>query len=180
MIHYFKRLRMEFDFRQTPVPTASLPPGFHWASWQPSYLEQHAWAKFESFREQIDSIVFDNLAHYPGCLQLMWDITNDARFLPSATWLIVRDDRTEACGTIQGIRSQPTVAAIQNVGVIPTARRLGLGRALVCQTLQQCSQMGFARVSLEATAANEPAIDLYAGLGFRVTRILYREVALNE
>ena len=59
----------------------------------------------------------------------MCEIRRKPGFLPGATWLI-------ACaqgyvGTVQGVMDQGPIGAIQNVGVLPDFRGMGLGRALV-------------------------------------------------
>jgi ribosomal protein S18 acetylase RimI-like enzyme len=59
--------------------------------------------------------------------------------------------------------------------VIPTARRRGLGRALVLKALQGFRDVGCAQTTLEATAENAGAVKLYASLGFVVSRVSYVE-----
>ena len=56
--------------------------------------------------------------------------------------------------------------SITNVATHPTARRQGLGRAVVKALLRQASALGLAFVYLEVRPSNEAAIALYQSLGF--------------
>ena len=63
----------------------------------------------------------------------MSDIARQERFLKLTTWLISyaqQDEFPQDCGTIQGIGASGESGAIQNIGVVPEHRGLGLGRAL--------------------------------------------------
>ena len=57
---------------------------------------------------------------------------------------------------------------IGGLGVVPSERRHGVGRALMESVLEEAP----ARVTLEVLEQNEPAIRLYEQLGFTRTRIL--------
>lgn len=177
---YFKRFRMEIDLREAALPAPLLPDGYHWESWSPHVLERHAWAKWESFRSEIDSQVFECLGDYIGCLRLMQEIYNRDTFLANATWLISHDaprgKPLQDCATIQGLAQAGALGSIQNVGVVPAHRGLGLGRALVLKSLEGFRLAGMNRVYLEVTAQNKPAVELYRSLGFKVTRTVYKAV----
>lgn len=177
---YVKRFRMEIDFRQQRPPRATLPDGFAWRAWEPSQLAAHAEVKAASFRAEFDSRMFHSLASYAGCEELMRSIVQHPGFLPQATWLIdvaaneFRD--AQPCGTIQGIVHSSTLGSIQNVGIIPEFRSLGLGRALVLKALAGFRQYGILRVYLDVTAENLPAVELYRSIGFACRSTSYREI----
>lgn len=180
-VQYFKRFRMEFDL-QRPLPFARLPPDCAWVPWNPGEVDRHAWVKFLSFRDEVDSEVFPCLGDYHGCFHLMREISEQTVFAPCATWLIVHQPAGHPpldCGTIQGLAVSETLGAIQNVGVAPEFRRRGFGQALVLKALDGFRSLGLKRVYLEVTAANRPAVELYRQLGFRVTRTMYRSAELE-
>lgn len=177
---YYKRFRMEFDFRRATVPEPRLPEGYDWVAWHPSLSQRHARVKYECFRDEVDSQVFRSLYDLPGCERLMADIASHNGFVREATWL-VRFTGNEfhgplLCGTIQGLRTSRWLGSIQNVGVIPEHRGQGLGRALVFRALEGFRSTGLHRVALEVTAANSHAVDLYRQLGFKHVSTSYREV----
>ena len=55
---------------------------------------------------------------------------------------------------------------ISNVAVAPEARRRGIGRALAAALLDRAETLSLSFVTLEVREHNDPAIALYAGLGF--------------
>lgn len=182
-IRYFKRFRMEVDLTHLREDTADLPDGYVWSSWSQQLIARHAEAKFSSFRDEIDALVFPCLGNVAGCKRLMKEIAGRDTFLPEATWLISRQMPTgetdDDCGTIQGLAQKGAVGSIQNVGIAPKYRGFGLGRALVLKALMGFQQARMRRVFLEVTADNEPAVELYRSIGFRLTRTLYKAVKVT-
>jgi len=177
---YFKRFRMEIslagrEFRPSPVSAdyALLP-------WDPALLEDHAEAKYLSFREEVDSDVFPCLGDLSGCSRLMSEISRKDGFLPAATWLAVYTgdgpDRQEFCGTVQGIRDDTGYGSIQNLGITPQHRGRGLGKHLLYHSLDGFQRSGLERAFLEVTARNLSAIRLYETAGFAKVRTLYKAV----
>jgi GNAT superfamily N-acetyltransferase len=181
-VTYFKRFRMEIDLNRVTIPTPALPGGYAFVPWDLALLHRHAAAKYASFRAEIDAQVFPCLGDSVGCLRLMNEIARRETFLPSATWLLTRvaPDGTclEDCGTIQGIVQPLALGAVQNIGIAPAHRGLGLGRALMLQALCGFRGAQMARVTLEVTAKNLPAVQLYRSLGFRLVRTTYKAVDL--
>lgn len=173
---YCKRLRMEADLRWIgSVPY--LPPQFVWVPWDETVLGDHAEIKFRSFRGELDARVFTNLATYDGCLQLMESIRAKPGFMPETTWIIAAS--RECCGTVQGVRDENGMGAIQNLGVVPAFRRQGLGRALLLKALHGFRQQGVKRVHLEVSARNRSAVRLYHEIGFLTCKTLYRELVVE-
>ncbi|TWT58363.1 ribosomal-protein-alanine N-acetyltransferase [Thalassoglobus neptunius] len=179
---FLKRFRMEIDFLEVSLPRPDLPDGYTWSEWHPSLLHEHALAKFLSFHNELDSQIFPALRTVAGCRDLMRSIANHKAFLPQSTWLIraaQNDFRPEfPCGTIQGLTQSSKLGAIQNIGIIPEHRGLGLGRALVLKNLHCFRSFGMQRVYLDVSAENEPAVELYRSIGFRHVKTSYREIVL--
>jgi ribosomal protein S18 acetylase RimI-like enzyme len=172
-VTYCKRLVMEVDLEWIdPVP--SLPHGFTWVPWHESTLPTHADVKWRSFRKETDSRLFQNLANLDGCVQLMQAIRDLPGFLADATWLILAPD--ECCGTVQGVCNLNGMGMIQNLGVVPEYRGIGLGKTLLLQSLHGFKRTGVKQVTLEVTARNLPAIRIYHGVGFVERKTLYREL----
>jgi ribosomal protein S18 acetylase RimI-like enzyme len=172
-ITYYKRFRMEIDLDRA-ITTAVLPRPFVWVPWDESLLEPHAEVKFRSFIGEVDAHVFPCLGDRYGCRRLMSEIRRKAGFLPEATWMIACPEGY--VGTVQGVKDQGPIGAIQNVGVIPSYRGRGLGRALVRRALAGFCQAGLHRAYLEVTAENAAAVRLYRDVGFLRAKTLYKAV----
>lgn len=172
-ITYYKRFRMEVDLRDEVGPVRLDYP-YRWVPWDERLLDDHAEVKYLCFRDELDSQVFPCLGDRHGCQRLMREIRRKPGFLPAATWLIAAPEGF--CATIQGVVDRGGVGAIQNVGVVPEYRGLGLGRALVRQSLRGFRQAGLNRAFLEVTADNIAAVRLYRDIGFRKAKVLYKAV----
>lgn len=73
--------------------------------------------------------------------------------------------RQEPVGFILA-RATSGEAEILSVGVIPGARRMGAGAALLIKCFQEAQQLGAERLYLEVAEDNQGAIGLYHYLGF--------------
>jgi len=175
-VTYFKRFRMEVDLLAPLASAPALPAGFDWAPWHDDLLGQHAQAKVMSFSDEIDGVVFPNLSRYEGCMRLMREICSRPGFCGAATWLI--HHQGAPCGTIQGVSNGCGAGVIQNLGVVPAHRGLGLGTALLLKALHGFRQSGLTQAALEVTAQNEAAVRLYRRFGFRRRRTLYKAVSV--
>ncbi len=174
-VKYFKRHRMELVVADLPA-VPELPAGFRWVPWDDSLLAMHAEVKFQSFHQHEDALVFPSLGTRAGCHDLMTAICRGSRFCPQATWLIAGPDGYS--GTVQGLLDSNRYGGIQNLGVTPECRGLGLGRALLLKALSGFASVGVPRAFLEVTATNTPAVLLYRSVGFRAYKTLYRAVEL--
>jgi ribosomal protein S18 acetylase RimI-like enzyme len=61
---------------------------------------------------------------------------------------------------------------IGGTGVVPAARRRGIGDAVMRAVLDEAARLGLEEVSLEVLVQNEPALRLYERLGFEHVREL--------
>jgi ribosomal protein S18 acetylase RimI-like enzyme len=66
------------------------------------------------------------------------------------------------------------VGMIQNVGVVPGHRGVGLGTCLIERVLAAFREAGLHTAALEVTADNPGAVRLYQRLGFRRTKTIYK------
>ena len=178
-ISYFKRYRMQIDLQEfSDFPQPELPPGFNLHPWCEDLLEAHAQVKHLSFRDEIDCNVFPCLGDADGCERLMNEISSRGGFVPEATWLMTWTDpidkRMQSIGTVQGIREQKDVGSIQNIGIVPEFRARGLGSVIVRRSLEGFAKVGVRFVTLEVTANNSRAHELYERLGFRILKVVFK------
>ncbi len=174
---YFKRFRMEFDLTDSVPESGPVPMGYEFVPFSEHLVRQHATAKFQSFRQELDANVFPCLGRRDGCLRLMREIIARATFAPEATWLCRFRDPTSdlllPVGTIQGLQIDQW-GAIQNIGVDPLHRGRGLGSMLLARAGQGFRRVGLKKMHLEVTTHNTAAIRLYERLGFRKAQVVYK------
>jgi GNAT superfamily N-acetyltransferase len=176
-ITYFKRFRMEIDLVRTAPILRELARGYRLVPWHESLLPVHAEIKYRSFCSEIDAHVFPCLSELAGCQRLMREIVCKPGFLRDATWLAARmmpDGSLAYCGCIQAVRDELGMGSVQNLGVLPDHRGLGLGACLLLKTLESFRRLGLRRGMLEVTAQNSGAVRLYRDLGFRKARTVYK------
>lgn len=177
---YFRRFRMELDLRDRRPSLEDIDwadTGYSWVPFQEELIREHAQAKFQSFRSEMDADVFPCLGRRDGCLRLMREITARASFVPAATWLVRYQERPGGraipVGTVQGLELDGW-GAIQNLGVTPEHRGRGLGSALLMRAAAGFRAAGLDRMHLEVTTANTSAVRLYQRLGFRRKHVVYK------
>ncbi|MGB7344019.1 MAG: GNAT family N-acetyltransferase [Pirellulaceae bacterium] len=173
---YFKRFRMDCDLRQSLPSPRPLPPGYELVPFRLDLVREHAIAKFESFREEMDANVFPCLGRRDGCLRLMREIVSRATFVPEATWLLRHrgeSGKTESVGTVQGLQNEGW-GAIQNLGIQSAHRGRGLGSILMMKAAAGFWNVGIQRIHLEVTTENTAAVRLYERLGFKRSQVVYK------
>lgn len=79
-------------------------------------------------------------------------------------WLVAEQEG-KVLGYV-GSQSVPPEADVMNLAVAPESRKLGLGRALMCELMRRLRESGIDRLSLEVRESNFPALALYTKLGF--------------
>lgn len=174
---YFKRFRMEYELTRSIPEAKPGPAGYEFVPYTDDLVREHATAKFESFRSELDANVFPCLGRRDGCLRLMREIVSRAGFVPEATWLCrfrePESGRMRPVGTIQGLQVEGW-GAVQNLGIDPQHRGLGLGSILLMRAARGFRLAGLRRMHLEVTTDNTAAIRLYERLGFTRARVVYK------
>lgn len=100
------------------------------------------------------------------CFSAPWSANSVASELnnPLSLWLVAEED-----GVLLGYIGSQTVmeeADMMNVAVAPSSRRRGLAERLVCALIDELRACGAKSLTLEVRVSNEPALRLYAKLGF--------------
>ena len=179
---YVKRYQMMFDFRRTKLIERELPPGFFWVPWKGSLVDTHARVHYNGFRDEIDTLIFPSFTRFDACQRLFRQVTSHPDFVREATFLIAQqvDEETQYCATIQGMKHGFKTGNIQNVAVLPSCRNRGLGHALLTKSLKGFREVGCDEVTLEVTAENGPAVELYRSVGFTVVRTTFKETCFSK
>jgi len=179
---YFKRYRMELDLTAPIFAAPPLPSEYELVPWSENLSREHAMAKFQSFRCELDANVFPCLGRRDGCVRLMREITRRTSFVPEATWLLrfcEQGGRPTAVGTVQGLRIDGW-GAIQNLGVTQPHRGHGLGTLLMAQAAAGFRRVGLSKMHLEVTTDNTAAVRLYRRIGFRQARTVFKAADVSQ
>jgi mycothiol synthase len=156
--------RMRRDLAQ-PLPSVALPDGVRLRTFDPD-ADQEAWVDlnaraFASHPEQ-------------GAMTI-----EDLRLRMAQSWFdaagfFVAERDAELVGfhwTKVHTEQVPAFGEVYVVGVSPQAQGGGLGRALTLRGLHHLRDVGLDSVVLYVEADNEPALRVYAGLGFTVDTV---------
>jgi GNAT superfamily N-acetyltransferase len=90
------------------------------------------------------------------------------RMRVGVTW--IASIGTVASGTVTAVPLQDDSVYVRSMAVIPSARGLGIGRALLNQAEEFARGRGVRRMILNTTPFLESAIHLYESSGFRLTK----------
>lgn len=105
-------------------------------------------------------------ALHAACFAEAWDATSIARLVsgPGGFALIAAE-----CGGDLGfalLQCVPPESELLSIGVVPAARRHGLGRTLLRRAAADLAAEGAETMFLDVAADNRPALALYRALGF--------------
>lgn len=159
---YFQRIRMELRLQECQF-TPQLPEDYFFVPWDDQLLGVHAEVHHQAFADCIDAELFPSFRERAGCFYLLREIRAKPGFMPDACWLIASP--SGYCASIQCVE-EDRAGSIQNIGVLPAHRSLGLGKALLEQAFLAFQRRGLQRAILEVTGENAPAVRLYQRLGF--------------
>jgi ribosomal protein S18 acetylase RimI-like enzyme len=127
-------------------------------------------AFFESFRNSQDGLFLDMCEDNQKVAFKYW-FMRDRPFVDDASLIAMRD------GTVVGfciVRPEEGHVSMGPVGVISKFRGIGLGKALVVQSMRACKENGHHLVNLEVNVENTAALSLYEKFGFsRQHRSIY-------
>ena len=101
-----------------------------------------------------------NIVHYPGC----------GLFCHLASYAAFEAASGRLCGMSLASMVSAECGHITQICVSPAARGTGVGHELLRQSLISLRGMGRRAVTLTVTAANEDAVRLYEGMGFRTVK----------
>ncbi|MEZ5829498.1 MAG: N-acetyltransferase [Hyphomicrobiales bacterium] len=102
------------------------------------------------------------------CFDRPWDETAMAQFIAGPGTLCLVGFAGEAEPSPAGLlvaRRAAEEAELLTLGVVPSSRRLGVGRALLQRAIDQLRASGVGNLFLEVADGNKAALELYRALG---------------
>ena len=115
----------------------------------------------DQYRSEAGALKFlKNIVVLPGCGQ----------FQPQASFVLRSPHSYELAGAVLTSAVAPGVAHTTQICVMPGYQRNGLGRRLMEATISALRARHFEALTLTVTSANDPAVNLYQNMGFRVIK----------
>ena len=143
-------------------------------AWDDSHFEAMAGLIVDAYRGHVDGHINDQYSHSSGALRFLKNIVifpGCGVFQAGASLVAVEGAGGERlAGAVLTSRVAPDTAHVTQLCVRRERQGEGLGRQLMEASLARLAALGFRGVSLTVTAENEPAVKLYAHLGFRVIK----------
>jgi ribosomal protein S18 acetylase RimI-like enzyme len=168
--HGFRHLYSAFDLNRDvdpPPPAAEWPEGVELARYDPAADAEAAHALI-----YVDAAWAEVPGHVDRSLE-KWQ----AGMAGYHAWVARRDGRP--VGIVAARVFEDGRGWVEQLAVARTARGQGLGRALLLHSLDELAGLGATSLALGVQGANETAIRLYRGVGFRVDRA-WRSYALPD
>lgn len=132
-------------------------------------FEQTLWGTYE---QSLDCPEVTGVRDLP---EIMEGYRRQGVHRPDWWWLAYAGGRPAGVALL--VQTPGTRAAdLSYLGVLPAARRQGLGREITCRALLHARQAGMTHVTVAVDGRNRPAWELYRGLGFQLVE--QREVYL--
>jgi mycothiol synthase len=149
----FEELAMERDLSRATPPPARWPRGSALLEWGNAAAE----ASFEVYEA-----AFRERPGFPGWLRSEWidALTGDDDFLPAASLCVLLDGMP--AGFVVCLTGW-----IDQVGVTPARRRLGLASALVTEAIARLGGLGISVARLHVNTNNPGALATWRRLGWR-------------
>jgi len=163
---------MRVDLRTADLGSGNVRRPMYLETWSDHYHDGAAQVIAAAYSDHIDSRINDqyrsaagarrflfNIVQYPGC-GTFFRPASYAAFEPSG----------QICGISLASLVSQHCGHITQICTTPEARGLGIGHALLRQSLTTLRDMGCEAATLTVTSANEHAVALYERVGFRTIR----------
>lgn len=176
----FERLYLELYLPETVWPAKFwVPSGYRLETWSWRHEAAAGRVLYNSYRGHVDAQInshytgqgsateyLRNLVSYPGC----------GEFLADASFMVIDLAKDTPCAFLCATEVQRGVGHITQLCVEPSARNLGLGRALLFASLSHFANRRWDWATLSVTSENENAVKMYTRAGFAERTRLYAYV----
>jgi ribosomal protein S18 acetylase RimI-like enzyme len=146
----------------TYSPPASTPAALEYRPFDPNDLSLFARTLQRTYEDTLDCPEVNGVRTME---EVIAGHQAQGRFDPGRWWLLLREDRPVGVLLLVELPEGGTWE-VAYMGLIPEARRQGLGRALLRKARHEALAAGIAHLILSVDGRNLPAWNLYRGLGF--------------
>ena len=169
----FERNFMRIDLTRAALGEGRVRRPIYLERWSDHYQDAAAQLIAAAYTGHVDSRINDqyrsaagarrflyNIVQYPGC----------GTFYRPASCAAFDAVTGRLCGVSLASLVAPECGHITQICVSPAAHGMGVGHALLRQSLRTLKEMGCVSASLTVTANNADAVDLYKRVGFTIAR----------
>ncbi len=169
----YERNFMRVDLRMAELSEGKVRRPIYIEKWSDHYQDAAAQLISAAYAGHIDGRINDqyrspsgarrflyNIVQYPGC----------GVFYRAASYSAFEAVSGQLCGISLASMVAPECGHITQICVAPWVRGMGVGHALLRQSLMTLKELGCRSVSLTVTAANKEAVQLYERVGYRTIR----------
>ncbi len=149
------------------------PSGVTILPWTGQMGEETARLIANAYRGHVDSQINDQYRSMAGALQFLINITQFpgcGMFFGPASFAARDRSSGGVCGISLASMVAPDVGHITQICLAPSHRGRGLGYELLRRNIEALAAHGCRSVTLTVTSANDAALRLYEGMGFRARR----------
>ncbi|TLZ64810.1 MAG: GNAT family N-acetyltransferase [Methanobacteriota archaeon] len=159
-VERFSRIRMEASLGKTDPPSV---PMSHPEVTDVEDIVRFLMHVYEGHIEQQFGMHTGSDGEWRDYVTGIWK-GDSGTYLPVASWAARDSAGLSGVALVTHWMGSPLLSEL---GVRGDARRRGLGRALVVQSMNALVDLGYDRLGLYVTVGNNPAVNLYKALGFR-------------
>ncbi len=158
---YLTRLWYLHHCQRLPNPSAGAPPRLTIHPYRPEVYERFHTTLLRTYEGTLD---FPEISGVRTLEQILEGHRSEGRFEPEFWWLACDGDRP--VGVLLATPLDTGTWDVAYTGIVPEARRRGLGRELLLSALRSAHAQGVTEVQLAVDERNQPAWNLYRRLGF--------------
>jgi len=141
-----------------------LPAGLRWRDYSPFRRRKFARTIARTYESSLDC---PKMAGLRTLRQTLTAHRHTGQFSPRAWWIVLDGRQTLGVSLLNNFQGRGELVYL---GVVPEARRRGIGRTLLCRAILDTAEMGLPQMGLAVDADNLPAVHLYQSMGFKETR----------
>jgi ribosomal protein S18 acetylase RimI-like enzyme len=138
-----------------------LPPDIEWLHYRRLRHGKFARTILQSYEDSLDCPKLSGLRTVDETIATH---KHTGIFCPRAWHLALQGGQPAGVSVVNSLQGRGELVYL---GVVPAARRHGVGRALVTRAILDTEAMGLPQIGLSADVANAPAMVLYDKMGFR-------------
>jgi len=141
--------------------------------WSDAVFEAAARLIHLAYADHVDGEINDQYRSEAGGMKFLRNIVllpGCGQFLPEASFIVRPATSDELVGMVLTSTVAPRVGHTTQICVMPGYQGHGIGRRLMERSVAALRRRGYESLSLTVTAINQPALQLYEHLGFRVIK----------